>query len=298
MDLGNGLVSYNGWTNSLTRQTTGAPADGWELISADISPIGVTQYLDKKALQDGMDAIEVYENARTIHMIVGVYGSTKGSFWDNLETLLHSFNPVIAYNADTANVGFLALNFYQPTASISTWPTSTYPNGIPLRFYARPAASPTYNLDRERLSGFGAKGLSAQAALTLIARDPRKYNQTAISTSLTTGHAALSYKGNFPTFPVVTFSLSASGSSAFSVTIEHSVITIDLSALSSGTYTLDYGARTFVDSNGTTWIGKVSSSSNWGTVTGSGLIYGLSYLTNPTGLTGNLATLTYREAWA
>ena len=157
MDLSSGLVSYNGWANSLTTRA-GAPSDGWQILRANVSPIGVTQYLDKKALQDGMDANDVYENARQINLIVGVYGSTKGSFWDNLQTLLSAFNPTIAYNADTANVGFIALDFFQPTADISTWPTSTYPHGIPLRFYGRPAALPRYAIERKATSG-GERGL-------------------------------------------------------------------------------------------------------------------------------------------
>ena len=70
MDLSSGKVSFNGWTNTLTRSAN-TPADGWEIIHADISPIGVAQYFDKKALQDGMDANDVYESQRSVNLIVG-----------------------------------------------------------------------------------------------------------------------------------------------------------------------------------------------------------------------------------
>jgi hypothetical protein len=292
VDLSSGKVAYNGWTNSLTTQSGGKPADGWEIVSANISPIGVAQYLDKKALQDGMDANDVYEAQRSVTMIVGVYGSTQGRFWDNLQSLLAAFNPVLAYNADTSNVGFLPLTFYQPTAITGTWSTASYPNGIPLQLYCRPAAPPSYDIPKAATSGDSGKGLATHATVQLICRDPRKYLQTAQAYSITTSSQTGAYRGDYNSFPIVTFSLSASGSSAYTLTVHNNSVVINLSALSSGTFTLDFAKRLLTNSVGDPVMSLITSAffapiklNQTGFVA-----------LNTTGISSQ--TLTYYEAWA
>ena len=263
MDLSSGKVSFNGWTNTLTRSAN-TPADGWEIIHADISPIGVAQYFDKKALQDGMDANDVYESQRSVNLIVGVYGSTKGRFFDNLQAGLAAFNPVLSYNADTGDRGFQALTFYQPTANTSDWPANTYPNGIPMKLLARPAAPPTYRLDASNQAGPDGKGLSTQVSVGLLCRNPRKYVQDAKSFTLSTSTQTATHRGDYPTFPVVTFSLSATGHSAYTLIVGSAwTMAIDLSSLSSGSYTIDFGTRTFLDANGNSKIGLATITGAW-----------------------------------
>lgn len=289
-----GAITYNGWTNTLTRAAGGVPADGWEIIRADISPIGVTQYLDKKALQDGMDAYDVYENARQVNLVVGVYGSTKGSFWDNLQTFLAAFNPVLAYNADTANLGFLSLAFYQPTAITGTWSTASYPNGIPMQLYCRPSAPPSYDIPKAATSGDANKGLATNATLQLICRDPRKYLQTQASQVVTLSANTATNRGDYPTWPIFTFSLSASGNSSLTLTVGGGSVFIDMSSKSTGTFTMDFAKRMLTDSNGTNLNGLITGNTVFSQVQpGQVTTYSM---TNSTGISS--ITIKFYEAWA
>jgi hypothetical protein len=291
VDLGSGLISYNGWTNTLVRSAGGVPLNGWEVLSADISPIGVTQYLDKKALQDGMDANDVYANARTISAIIGVHGSSKGRFWDNLQDVLSAFNPTLAFNADTTNLGFRELKFYQPTADIVTWPTSANPNGIPMQFFARPSALPRYTLDKKATTDEG-RGLSTKVSVQLLCRDPRKYLQSRQSLTISTSSQTVDYRGDYPTFPIINVTISAAGSSVATFVVGDTTLIIDLSTETSATtYTIDFAQRSIVNTSGASKNNHIVS----GTFLpiGGDVVYRMS---NTTGISS--ASLLIREAFA
>lgn len=183
--------------NTRTETAGGIPASGYLVDQVNVSDIEVAAYAEKRALQDGVDASDVYLGRRRIAMIVSVYGSTRGDFWDKTQDLLAAFSPTIAYTADSANLGFLPLDFYQPTADIVTWPTSAYPNGIPLRYYARPSLIPTYEINRDTDGGTAGIGLTKKFRVSLVCRDPRKYAQTETTSQTTT----LTNNGDYPTIP-------------------------------------------------------------------------------------------------
>jgi hypothetical protein len=293
-----GAISFNGWSNTFTRGSGGLPADGWEVLSADVSPVNVTQYFDKKALQDGMDANDVYENARTVSLIIGVWGSTSARYWDNVQTVLAAFNPVLAFNADTANLGFLPLKFVQPSVN-TAWAGA----GIPMQFYARPSSLPRYSVSKTATAS-GAHGLSGEVTVSLVCRDPRKYLQSATTYRISASFLSnLTYRGDYNSYPIVTFSLSATGASNATIQLQSnnvptiSIAVIDLSGVSSGTYVLDVGAGTFETSGGTNKMDKItnlslvpinSDSDNLSVLHDDGIDYTLA----------NKPSVVYREAWA
>lgn len=244
MDLSADIV-YNAFTIAGTSGSAGGvPWRGAVLNAVNVTDVDVDAYYDKRAIQDGIDAADIYLGARRIAIDASVMGSTRGDAFDQLGDLAYAFDPIIAYNADTANIGFLPFQFYQPTADISTWPTSAYPSGIPLQYYARPMQPLRYEIVRDKTGGVASLGLALRATSVLVCRDPRKYLQTQVSSSITTATQTATYRGNYQSWPVITFSMSAAGSSATIFTIGGGTVQINLSTTTTGTFTLDYATRT------------------------------------------------------
>lgn len=293
MNLG-ATISYNSLSiNTVTQSAGGRPSVGYVVESFEPVPPESVGFVEKRALQDGLDASDVYLAGRLFRLVVTAYGSSQGQLWDKAQDLFEAFNPRIAFDADTANLGFLPFDFYQPTADISTWPTSTYPNGIPMRYYMRPVSTPQYVVRRDADGGVAAAGKSKPFNITLLARDPRKYLQSTVAASITTATQTVSYRGDFPTFPVITVSFSAAGSSAFTLTVNGEALVINLSGETNGGFlSIDYAKGTIVNSGGV---------SKWSLVTSAGsfteIDVGSTFSrANTTAITGT--TLTYREAFA
>lgn len=286
-------ITYNGWTASLTRASGGRPSSGYVVDSVEPSRVSAVGYIDKRAIQDGLDANDIYLGGRDVGVVVTAYGSTWGDFWDKTQDLLAAFSPTLAYAADSANAGFLAFDFIQPTELTASWPTVDYPYGIPMRYYLRPVSPPSFTLRRDEVGGDETQGLSHRFDISLVARDPRKYHIFEASYTITTSTQTGTYRGDYPTKPIVTFSVTATGSSAFTVTVNGISNVINLSTVSNATFTLDYGKKTLVDNAGDNRASLLSSVGGWPDVGPAAPTWVMS------GSTG-IATpvFKYREAWA
>lgn len=253
MDL-TGTIAYNGTTATTPTPVAGdSVLDGYLCESANISEIDVSQYLDKRSVKDGLDAADVYLGGRRVRLIYSVLGSTKGRAWDNLTALEAAFSPVLAYNADSANLGFLALDYYRPTANISTWPTSAYPHGIPMRLYARPLAPPRWDVSRITTGGASAKGAGFRVELNLICRDPRQYLQSLTQVTMTSNTATATYRGNYPTLPIITFLVTAAGSTAttrLGIGSQYVPLILSNASTAGSPYTIDFSTGQITDANG------------------------------------------------
>lgn len=287
-------VTFNSLSiNTATRSAGGVATSGYLIDRFRPIPPGVDAYKEKRALRDGIDAGDVYLAGRQFSLIVTVFGSTRGDFWDKTQDLLEKFSPTIAYTADSANRGFLAFDFYQPTADIATWPTSAYPDGIPMRYYLRPAHHPVYMVERDRDGGAASRGLSKPFEVMMEARDPRKYLQTAISQAITTASQTAVYKGDYPTWPIFTFSLSATGHSAFTLDVSGVSNAINLSAQSSGSFTYDYDKGfLYATSSGDSKMSLISVFNGYSPIEAGATFR----MANPTGISTPL--ITYREAFS
>lgn len=213
MDLGSN-VSYNGFTASgLTTQTDGLPSRGVQFQRIDAQDVPAVSYFDKRAMQDGYDSGEVTLGGRSFNIAAAVYGSTAGDSWDIVQSVVSAFDPTNAWYASiaantaiyrqpptstTQDNGFLPLTFVRPTADISTWPTSTYPSGVPLQMYVRAAGVPTYTIRKEATT----LGFAIVVNIPMQARDPAVYLQATASVALTTATAGVTipYKGTHPTW--------------------------------------------------------------------------------------------------
>jgi hypothetical protein len=295
MDLSK-AVSYNNFEiNTVVAGAGGAPTSGFRVESFQPIPPDAVGHVEKRALQDGLDASDVYLAGRLFRLIVTPYGTSKGDFWDKAQELMSTFNARVAYESNTAIKGFLHFDFYQPTADISTWPTSTYPSGIPMRYYMRTVSSPEYVIERDRDGGDGARGHSKPFTITLLARDPRKYLQETQEVSITSSTQTVTYRGDYPTFPIITFSLTNTGNSAFTLQVNGRSLVMDTTSLSTGTIEIDFARRTL--------IGQASGDSKYALVTStaegffSEIDVGSTYRRdNGTGISSS--TMTFREAFA
>ena len=290
MDLTAPII-YNGLTVSgLTGTAGGSPSVGTVIERINISDMDVHAYLDKRALQDGVDAGDVYIGARTVIIDAAVYGSTKAHGWDNLQAWLRAFHPRIAFNADTANLGFLSMKFRQPTISTAVW-TDAY---IPLQFYLRPARPASYVVERLPSGGVAGKGLAFQVQSALVARDPRKYVQTAQSILVNSNSQTVPHRGDYPTAPILTWTMTSGGPTALWFQVAGATTTINMTGVSSGTFTFDFGKRTLVDQTGASRASLFTGQPQFNEIPPGGTTVGLF---DNTGVGGGGVTLTYYEAF-
>jgi hypothetical protein len=300
MDL-SAPITYNGLTaRPATVSPTGAPMRGISFNRVDPSSIRTDAYYDDRANDDGVDAQDILLRERMLRIDGAVYATSKGHLWDELQDVLAAFHPVIAYNV--SDDGFLPLAFRQPTIDTATW-TAGY---IPLQFYARPVRPVSYSLTKVRTADVG-KGLSIPFSIDMIAKDPRKYAQAALSVSVGTAIVTdATYRGDYTTWPIVTFTLSASGSSAFVFTYRDPNgntrdVTLDLSGAYTSvpgqplynTYELNFRNRSL------TRLGNRASD----LIATDSEFYQIAQAPYPritsatTGLVDGQVTMTYREAW-
>ena len=182
---------------------------------------------------------------RTVRIVVAVYGSTQGDFWDKAQDLVAAFSPTIAYNNDSDSLGFRGFDFYQPTADIVTWPVSAYPNGIPLRMYLRPFSVAGQPIDRDTDGGVASRGLAKKFTVTLVAKDPLKFSITGSSSTGST----YTTMGDSPVYPYLYISATtATGTwtgtlngSSYTVNVDGSKFTAPQAA-GSNLWLLDCGA--------------------------------------------------------
>lgn len=293
--------------NSVTLAPSGQPASGYRVDRFSPSPAPLTQYVEKRALTDGLDVSDVFLGGRNLSAIVTAYGTSVGDFWDKVQTLERIMSAPLrrqaAVDANQANTeGFGYLSFFQPTAStgVGQWPTSAYPNGIPMAFYARPIQM-EYDLERSK---DGGNLHSKSFRLNWLAKEPVKIHTTAVSSAFVQGVSTtntLTYRGQYPNYPIVTWTQTATGGGNMSIFVDGFANGISISQITSGlpvTLYFDYNTRTL-------WAGDPLDS---GSVNRSNLIGTIEAfprvsdgstfrVTGMSGVANVTVTLTVNEAW-
>lgn len=288
-------ISYNGWTaeNDIDF-APGRPGKGFVVDTFDYGTVPASYYLDKKALQDGADAADIFLGPRTIQIDCAIYGSTQGNMWDRLRVFRTAFSPLIAYNNNSGELGFQPLKFFEQTGTTATWDPASFPSGIPLEIRCRPVSPPTYRVTRDQQGGRAAGGSVIRATARLIARDPRIYLQTSTSISISTSTQTVTNRGNYPSLPVITFGMSAAGSASALFSIDGYQLRLNLASISSGSYSVRYSSRVIVNASGVFQNSLFDNTfdNRFGAMDPSGsVVYGA----NLTGMTS--PTLTFTEAF-
>lgn len=204
------------------------PIEGIRLTRARFTDVSVHGYTEKKSLEDGMDASDVFIGTRRVTMAGEVFAQTKAQLFEYLDALRLLMTPTDAYNESPAKKGYLPLSFSQPTMQTYFWPTGFVDRVI----YVRPAMQPDYEIELGAISGIATAGYSLPFTVVLEAIDPRFYAPVQMEQSLsgTSGSGTLTNRGNYPA-PlnfILVIPASSPGSYVFSWTGVGSTFTVTI----------------------------------------------------------------------
>lgn len=173
----------------------GTGAQGSVVDSFDISDVDIVQFLEKRALEDGMDASDVFQGSRRVKMTGTLYGKTRGLFYDEVDAFFAATAAVLAQRDEPANKGYVPLYWAKPTAR-AEYEADSYV--IEQFVYALPRVR-SLQIDRDSQGGPANKGLAATWAATWLMKDPAIYGVTPIDVDLSAGNASGSWtnRGNY-----------------------------------------------------------------------------------------------------
>jgi hypothetical protein len=155
---------------------------GISVEQVDYSNVPAVGYTEKRATTDGIHASDVYLGPRQIDMNGLIYASTVAEVFDTLRLLRVVFNAPSAYTEAPVDKGFIPIRYSQPTMDEQSFPGGN----IDLFINVRPAASPQFTINRDRLVGFDKRPQAIPWRAALLARDPRVYVSPAQTIPLNT----------------------------------------------------------------------------------------------------------------
>lgn len=183
-------ITYRGFTvNDEDIQTNytggngvGTGIDGCVVDSWDLSDVDVVQFLEKRSLEDGMDAGEVFKGARRVRMMGTLYGTSRAGLYDNLADMRAAFDSGLAQADEPSDKGYQPLYFSEPTLNLAAG--TGFPSGyIDKRILVIPRSF-GYLIQRDAVGGDADDALAIPWQALLVARDPRIYGATAQDTLL------------------------------------------------------------------------------------------------------------------
>jgi len=262
--------------NSLASVRAGSdPLSGYKLESANYAAVQTAGYVDKAALRDGVDVTESYLGGRNIELVVSVYGSTIGDFWDRIDALSSATQPMPA--EFSSDYGIRPLRFYQPSWNL----LSDFPDGIELDMNVRPVSLPVYGVSRRNSIGKPTHGFSQPVQLRFLAPNPRK----TLSTARVLASAYTTHRGSATVYPLLSKASCTAGQSVtFNWSSGGKVSTVVVTAIAAGAISIDM-------SN----MGQTNCRINHTSTSGDFLVY-------PGTVTYGLSTtaggiITFTEAW-
>lgn len=152
---------------------------GCVVDSIDPSDRDVIQFMEKKSLQDGMDAGDVFFGGGRVRMAGTLYGKTRALLYDQYWELRRVLNPVLAQRESPADKGYLPLYFGVPTNR-----TADYPSGaIDMRVLVMPRADQLV-WQRDQQGGDDGNSLAIPWQATFTAKDPTIYGALPVDYDL------------------------------------------------------------------------------------------------------------------
>lgn len=187
--------------------------------------------------------------------------SGQAALADKERAMRAAFDPDLCYRDSPSTDGAYALDFAEWTAD-----TATYPGGkLPLRLYCRPMGQP------DTVEELGQNVI--RYALGLIAADPRVYEQTEQTLSLTPGSPTgnVVNRGTVPAPLKATITMAGAGNAAFTITRGGVSFIVNLTTLAAAGVVVvtfetcgPYGAGRKITKNGVDAFSlKTSSPSTW-----------------------------------
>ena len=198
-----------------------APMSGYLIEQVDFSSVPITAFTEDTPLVDGVDSYDPYLSARSINIVMSVYGSSYGDFWDKITALTAALQaqPKAAdtgtYPALDAD-GKRKLSFSQPKAAGS----------YSLYMMVRPMALPRFVTDSSSSAGDSSRGYSVRCSVSLMAEDPYKYFATETTVSrVGSGSVSVVNSGTTIAWPTVTWNVTSATTVSLSLgaeTVQHS----------------------------------------------------------------------------
>lgn len=192
-----------------------APMSGYLIEQVDFSSVPITAFTEDTPLVDGVDSYDPYLSARSINIVMSVYGSSYGDFWDKITALTAALQaqPKAAdtgtYPALDAD-GKRKLSFSQPKAAGS----------YSLYMMVRPMALPRFVTDASSSAGDSSRGYSVRCSVSLMAEDPYKYFETESTFSrVGSGTLTISNTGTTVAWPTVTWNVTSLSTVSFSYSV-------------------------------------------------------------------------------
>lgn len=185
-----GLLDINSIASSEVTTSLG-PRSGYKVMATSLGASNAVGYVDKRAVDDGVDVGDAYLTGRQIDIQCAVFGSTLADFHSKMQALsdIMRINPRYYDNS----YGFRELKFSQATID-----TATYTDGVaPLRFVVRPMGIPnvvynqTASIDHS-VSTSTTRGFSASISLSFMAREPYRHRQTQREISISVSSVSAS----------------------------------------------------------------------------------------------------------
>jgi hypothetical protein len=188
--------------------------------------------------------------------------SQQASLSDRERAFLAAFDPALCYRDSPTTDGAYSWDFSEATADTATYPTGR----ISLRYYLRPDRPPRVVENLKDRS-------SRLFALSMVGADPRLYEQTEQTLSLTPGSASgnVVNRGTVPAPLKATITMAGAGHASFTVTRGGVAFILNLSGMVNGDVVVvifetcaPYGRGRLITKNGVeNFALKTSSPSTW-----------------------------------
>jgi hypothetical protein len=210
-------ITYRGLLLTGAAGDAGEPIEGFRITRARYGDVSVHGYTEKRSLDDGMDASDVFLGARQVLLQGEVYAKSKAALFDALDILRLTFTPTDAYNESPRTRGYLPLAFSQPTTHLVHWSTGV----IPRVLHCRPTAQPDHDIQFAAMNDADPDGgFVVPFVLRLEAKDPRFYGATDIESFLGSGTGSsptVRNRGNYPAPANLVLSTTATGAKTFTL---------------------------------------------------------------------------------
>ena len=216
--------------------TTPAPRGGYKVMSARFNETPLVGYVDKRALQDGVDVGDTFLAMRSLSIVCGVFGTSTGDLHDKVQGLYDALRPIPRRYED--EYGFRELSFSQATIDTTNFSTGY----IPMTMLVRPASLPEVTFTSSQSVGVSAKGFAAMIGFSFVAKTPYRFATTerSISVSSSSATTSLPNLGSAETYP--TFELIYSSSVSYAAaTVASVTFTMDSQSLKLNS--LDFPAK-------------------------------------------------------
>lgn len=199
MDLSADII-YRGF--SLNNPALNAPlssggiaeaVSGCTVDEATLSDVDVVQYVEKRALADGVDVGPVFLGQRRISLAGTIYGQTRALLFDAIRDLRAALSPTLAYGEVPGDFGYESLYFSEPTND------AAYSGGsIALQVLAMPRP-PKITIFRQKQGGGDGSALAATWQCQFVCRDPRIFSAVPVTVAFTdTVSGTVTNRGDYP----------------------------------------------------------------------------------------------------